>query len=168
MRRSLRHRARKSKIGETEVDMTSLLDILVNILFFLLHNYNAAGFVESLPAQVTVPSSYTRQISTQGIMLVVSDNKIWIDNKEIFDFSQGSDDSYDQNGKKIKALYDHMKDLRYGIELEKKITYDKKTPAPMINLVADKTVSYDLIKKIMHTCGEAGFVQFKFVVTGEK
>ena len=135
-----------------ELDITSLLDILVILLVFLLKSYNSTNLKLDLKKHVSLPQSDSRTLGDHAVIVQVDDQKrIFVKNKEIGRVLASQ---------KIDPLFDFLQRER---EIAKKKV---RHPSKKINLVLHKDLPYDAIKKVMHTSASAGFTEFKFIVTG--
>lgn len=144
--------SKRVKAEPMELDITSLLDILVILLVFLLKSYNASNLKLDLVKSLAIPDSKARKLGAHAIVVQVDKNKdIWIDKKNI-----GKAFGID----KVDSLYDFLQSRRdiAGVPGVKK--------AKTINLVLDKTLPYATMQKIMHTSALAGYTDFKFIVQG--
>lgn len=141
------------RVKETmDLDITSLLDVLVILLVFLLKSYNASNLKLNLVKNLVVPNSEARKLGDHAIIIQVdSDKKLFINKRQI-----GSINSYGEH----EQLLSELKLMREGskTEIEKK--------AKMINLVFDQTLPYKVVKSVMHTSAMAGYTEFKFIVQG--
>lgn len=167
--RSIKSKLRKQKKGSTtELDITSLLDVLVILIFFLIRSYNTSGIDMSIPAEINLPVSKSETINNAGVQIQVSPDKIWVDSKEILNSESITKNTYDQGGRRIIPLYDELvkkKEEIKAIALQTKYANDFSGRA---NLIIDKSLKYSYVKKLMYTCAEAGFKEFKFVVMSEE
>lgn len=68
MRKQSRLQARKNK-GAPDIDITSLLDVLVILLVFLLKSYNASDLTLDLVDNVKLPSSNTRLLGNNAVIV---------------------------------------------------------------------------------------------------
>jgi biopolymer transport protein ExbD len=143
----------RKKSEPMEIDITSLLDILVILLVFLLKSYNASNLKLNLVKNLQVPKSQVRKLGAHSVIVQVDkDKNIWIKRKKVGSVKTSQD--------KISALYS-------ALELEQKQYQAKnKKKNTAINLVFDKELPYSQIKKIMHTSALAGYSEFKFIVQG--
>lgn len=136
-----------------EVEITSLLDILVILLVFLLSVYSSSDLDLILVGGLTPPLSRSTILGTKAVVVQVDKNKkIWIDGKnigpqpgewrrnEIYSLSQALEEEKKQDG----AL-DHGR---------------------RINIVLDEGLPYEVMHKVMHTSALVGFTEFKFIVSG--
>lgn len=143
----------RKKSEPMELDITSLLDILVILLVFLLKSYNASNLKLNLVKDLQVPQSEVRKLGAHSIIVQVDKEKnIWIKRKKVGSAITRSD--------KIEPLY-------AALEAEQRVykaKNNKKNTA--INLVFDKELPYKQMKKIMHTSALAGYTEFKFIVQG--
>lgn len=140
----------RTKKEPMELDITSLLDVLVILLVFLLKSYNASDLKLDLVKDLVVPSSDARKMGHHAIIVQVdSKNKIYVNKKEIGEI-QGSGENSDL----LAAL--------------KSIRENAREPANSkvknINLVFDQSLPYKTMKSVMHTSAIAGYTEFKFIV----
>jgi len=167
--KSIKARSRRKKQNVFDIDITSLLDILTILLVFLLQSYNSSGVVINVPKGITIPKSDSESLSTFGINIQVSATNIYVDDKEVLNVeSMDATQIYDQDGRSIIPLYNQLVKLKENVKLVEKLSPDAKKFSGVANLVIDKSLKYSYLKKIMYTCAEAGFKEFKFVVLGEK
>ena len=165
--RSVRNKKRRTKREALEVDITSLLDILVILLVFLLKSYNSSGVIVTVPDGIKLPQSESQSINTPGVIVQVSPDKIWVDSKTILDKEDLPRRLYDEGKRRIIPLYNELVRKRDEIKNLSKQTPEAKEFSGIANLVIDKSLKYSYVKKIMYTCAAAGFKQYKFVVMGE-
>jgi biopolymer transport protein ExbD len=164
MARSARYRTRGKKNQVFDIDITSLLDILTILLVFLLQNYNSSGVVINVPEGIELPRSESESLNNFGINIQVSANQIWVDDKEILNSEAQPNQIYDQGGRRIIPLYDELVRVKEKIKSVEKSVEGATKFSGLANLIMDKSLKYDYIKRIMYTCAEAGFKEYKFVV----
>ena len=93
-----RFQRKRAKSEPMELDITSLLDILVILLVFLLKSYNASNLKLNLVKSLKIPDSKARKLGSHSVIVQVDkDKQIWIGNKVIgrIDRSEKIDDLYD-------------------------------------------------------------------------
>jgi biopolymer transport protein ExbD len=153
--------SKRAKKEPMEIDITSLLDILVILLVFLLKSYNASDLKLDLVKNLKVPDSKARKLGNHAVIIQVDQNSnVWVGKRIIAKIpSQGSE---------IPELLELLKNKK---EAEKaKIAQETRSPASKVskavNLVFDKDTPYKSLQKIMHTSAIAGFTEFKFIVQG--
>lgn len=160
----MRKRKRKSALT---IDITSLLDILTILLVFLIQSYNSSGVVINVPDGIVLPRSNSESMNTNGVNIQVSADKIWVDDKEVLNSEVLPERLYDLDGRRIVPLYDELVKVKENIKNTEKFSPNAVKFSGVANLVIDKTLKYSYLKKIMFTCAEAGFREYKFVVMNE-
>lgn len=162
---SIRYRLRRKKSKLVDVDITSLLDILTILMVFLLQSYNSSGVIINVPDEIKLPDSVSQSVNTFGVNVQISKSKIWVDDKEVVN-TEESDGSrlYDMGGRRIIPLYDELIKIKETIKQSEKLSPQAKKFSGIANLVMDKSLKYNYLKRVMFTCAEAGYKQFKFVV----
>jgi biopolymer transport protein ExbD len=164
MARYSRLRNRKKKNPVFDIDITSLLDILTILLVFLLQSYNSSGVVINVPKGIELPRSDSESLNSFGVNIQVSATNIWVDDEEIVRSDALPDQVYDHGGRRIIPLYDELVKLKEKFKQVEKSVPGANKFSGVANLVVDKSLKYSYIKKVMYTCAEAGFKEFKFVV----
>ena len=165
--RLIRKRGRKTKKEAFEVDITSLLDVLVIILVFLLKNYNSSGLIVNIPEGIKLPASKSQDLNTAGVIVQVSQEKIWVDNELLIEDTLETKE-YDQGGRRIIALFNELVKKRNLVKEIEKRAENAKPFSGVINLVVDKEVKYTYLKKLLFTSAQAGYKAYKFIVLAEE
>ena len=152
--------SKRVKKEPMEIDITSLLDILVILLVFLLKSYNASDLKLDLVKNLKVPDSKARKLGNHAVIIQVDKNSnVWVGKKIIATISS--------QGNEIPQLLELLKNQK---EAEKAKAQTNRLPASQlakaVNLVFDKDTPYKSLQKVMHTSAVAGFTEFKFIVQG--
>ncbi|MDC1174947.1 biopolymer transporter ExbD [Bacteriovoracaceae bacterium] len=166
--RSIRNRGRRPKKAILDLDITSLLDILVIMLVFLLKSYNSSGIVINVPKGLSLPESVSSSMNTAGVIVQVSPDTIWVDDKEIINKVKTPLSRITNANRGIYPLYNELVKKKQLIKQVEKSSPEAQKFSGVVNLIIDKTLKYSEIKTILHTCAEAGFKTYKFVVLGEE
>lgn len=170
MSRSFRNRMTKRKSVVGDIDMTSLLDIITILLVFLVLSYNPSGVEFNIDKTLELPKSMTLDMVHTGVVIQVSKEAVWVDNKKIIDMENENEMKIDQNGRRIVSLFNELVNKKALSDqvLQMAPTAQKfsnsETQKGLINIIADKTIRYSFLKKVLFTCAEAGFVKYKFLV----
>jgi biopolymer transport protein ExbD len=199
MRRSILNRRKRLKIKKDfELPLTSMMDILIIILIFLLKSYTSTSVSFATSSKINLPISTTEDVPSDALHLIIEPTGIIFDNVKVVDFilPQGKnpndlkpeDSTYEidstllgDGGRKILPLYDAMIKAKENAELlmsktkwvtpsntsNAQNTVNKETTTPkfqgIITIQADKSVRYELLRKIMYTAGSAQYKVFKFI-----
>lgn len=124
--RRLRHRINQS----FDLQLTSMMDVLVIIVVFLLKSYSASVSTFDPAAGLTLPVSASQDIPEESLQVVVTPEAITFENERILDFvlSSGSvgsteavykfkDSDLDEGKRLILPLYDALVKARNKAEL---------------------------------------------------
>jgi len=156
---------RRKKNQVFDIDITSLLDILTILLVFLLQSYNSSGVIINVPKGIELPKSASESLNNFGVNIQVSKTQIWVDDKEIVNTeNQETPNLFDEGGRRIVPLFDQLVKIKEVIKQSEKLSPDVKKFSGIANLVIDKSIKYNYVKRVMYTCAAAGFKEFKFVV----
>ena len=144
---------KRKKIETEEIDITSLLDILVILLVFLLQNMTNAELNPEIIANLTLPYSKSMGLARQGVVAQVNKQKqVFIDNTQV----GSSLDDPNINTilvERLKSLKSDPKNIKYN-------------QADYLNILVDRTLEYSYVQALMAAAVEAGFGKFKLVVQG--
>lgn len=148
---------RRKDIEIEELDITSLLDVLVILLVFLLQNMSNSELTLDLVRELALPYSKSRGVSENGVVVQVNAAKeVYLNNKVIGVLETGGGFSQDI-----------VNQLNTVVEETKLLSEQKEKGKPLlINLVLDKTLDYAIIDKLLKSSAKSGFTQFKFIVQG--
>lgn len=166
--RASRFKNRRKKTSVIDVDITSLLDILTILLVFLLQSYNSSGVIINVPDGIELPKSASESLNNFGVNIQVSKTNIWVDDKEVLNSeTAGSGQVFDEGGRRIVPLYNELVKIKETIKQSEKLSPEAVKFSGIANLVVDKSLKYNYLKRVMYTAASAGFKEFKFVVLTE-
>lgn len=168
--RAIRARHTKSANPNEEVDITSLMDILTILLIFLVASNSFTGEIINVIPDLTLPKSETINPTQAGVIIQVSQKELWVDNVKILSFEENDSQAitFDQGGRRIVPLFNELVKKRDEINAINKEVPKAVEFSGIANLVLDEKLRYDLVKKVMYTAAEAGFLEYKFIVLGEQ
>ena len=168
-------RARKSKRSarsrggddaEGDVNINSLMDIMVIILVFLLKSFGDQP-VKVAGSDLQVPKSSTELSPEDMTTITMTRNVLLVNDKKVTDIPvDKSQKRGGDTGMEIIPLLDKL-----NTTLEKKKREMKKVKEeykPVVTVVADQTTPYRLVTEVMYTAGQAGLSKYKFAVVKGK
>lgn len=165
----IRKRIKRRKPKVLDLDITSLLDILVILLVFLLKSYNSSGVVFNVPKDITLPRSSSQNLNNAGVLVQVSTTAIYVDDEIILDIqSTGGQKVFDNNNNLIIPLFDELTKRKKTYKEVAKSSENANDFSGVVNLIVDKSIKYNFLKKLLNTCASAGYQKYKFVVLGEE
>lgn len=144
------------KDGNDFVNLTSLLDVLIILLFFLLMSYNPTEFEINADKDINTPFSESLDFGKLATVVQVKPNlDIFLEKEKIGNLS--SDDDIAMMQSKFASAFESQKQKFAS----KKI--DPKNVAN-INFIMDGKVQYEYMEKIMLVAAQSGFENYKFIV----
>lgn len=169
MRKGASANARKRLALRGAVMLTSMMDILTVMLFFLLQNFSYTQTNFAAAKDVVLPASTTQQPPPDSpLQLVVSKNAVILDEVELAPIVNGDipREYLYRDGVTIvrlaQALQQHKKRSKY-IESRS----DTHSFTGTIVLQADKEHQFKLLKKVIYTAGVTDFVMLKLATMRE-
>ena len=181
--RGIRSRRGRRKINkEFELQLTSMMDVLVIIVVFLLKSYSTSTNNFTTVAGMKLPISASQDVPFDSLQVIITPEAMTFENERILEFQQtaaavGSADAdyafkqtdLDENAHRIIPLFDALmkaKDKADLLRAKSKARDAQGKPLPfegILAIQADKRVQYDTIRKIMYTAAAADYKTFRFL-----
>lgn len=163
--RSTRHAKRANRAARQRrhvvvINIVSLIDIFAILVFYLLVNALA---VEVLPSSqaLTLPQSVAQEEPRQTTVVMITPQAILVDSKSIMDLETAKAAS----GKLLPELKAELATkTQFTVEGE----LASNTTIGEVNIMADKSIPYALLKKVMATCTEARANKISLAVIEKK
>ena len=150
---------RRSKKGNTKLNITSMMDMFTIILVFLLKSFSAEGQLVTPAKGLTIPTSTIESAAKRGVELTVGRKSISVEGKEIMRTQEASK----TKGYMLQKLYDELS-LRAEEEKKSLEEYGGGEFKGDVNIQGDLSTKYELLTKIMYTCGQSGYPNMNLVV----
>lgn len=182
-RKSIRFRRNRKKIHKDfELQLTSMMDILVIILVFLLKSYATSTNNFTSVQGIKLPISKSQELPPDSLHLIVTPEAIFFENQRVVEFIKTAEDlgdgqanyafkneDLDEGNMRIARLFDALNTAREKAEdLRRKSPARDENGNPLpfdgiLAIQADKRVKYDTLRKIMYTAGTAKFRVFRLL-----
>ena len=155
--------ARKSRKYSEDVpfSLTSMMDMMTIILVFMIKNMDAEGQLLTQAENLILPISTSKiQPKTVSLTVVVDANYVIADNEQVVP----TPDVLAQEDLLVTRLDEILKDRR-AIEQEHALKMGLPADeAGNIIVQLDKNIPYDVMYKVMATCGFSGYTNIAFAV----
>lgn len=164
-----KHLSQKSA-STFKIQITSMVNMFVILLVFLLKSYSTSP-VNIVPSnQLTLPSSTSTKDPVDAVKLVVSQNGIFVEDKQVVSLAAGQlgtadVDATDTNF--IRSLYNELDTQAQKTKGIAKVNNELEFDGKVI-LQADRTLPYALLKKVMYTSMMAGYSDVKIAVVSKE
>ena len=153
-KRMERHHKRHK--GAPGFNLVSLMDIFTILVFFLLVN---TGEGEVLPStkNVELPESIAEQKPRQNVVVMVTEHDILVQGARVASIDELKTASALQIEPLIAALQQQN---------QRRVLLDPqgKKVAPEVTIMGSKDIPYQLLKKVMASCTEAGYGKISLAV----
>ena len=168
-KKQLKKALRDAEFGsEAELKMTSLMDIFVNVLIYLLMNYSTSPVDVQQTEDRKLPKSTTKIAVKDAITIGVTKKMILVNKKRVCEVQDGSVDASYKKDKKadsyvIMPLFKALKDAaNKAKKLSRRNSSIKFKGEVMI--VADRNMPFRLLAEVMYTAGQAEYGKYRFAV----
>ena len=146
------------------LNLTALMDILSNLLFFLLAAYAAQATEVENKAEMRLPSSSSQARLQLQLTVSISQQFIQVADTPVTPIEKGKlIEPVDEDGK-IPSLYAKLMGIK---DRRAQAGREQTGEASGILLLADKDTDSDVVSKVLKTAGQAGFVNVRFGVIAQ-
>jgi biopolymer transport protein ExbD len=156
-----------SRGGGTPVpalNLTALMDILSNLLFFLLAAYAAQATEVENKEEMRLPAS-TSQVRLQlQLTISITQHYIQVADAPVSFIEKGKLVEPEDEQGRIPSLYAKLVGIK---ERRAQSGREQAGEASGILLLADKDTDSDVVSKVLKTAGHAGFVNVRFGVIAQ-
>jgi biopolymer transport protein ExbD len=147
--------------GDINLNLTALMDILSNLLFFLLASYSAQEVEVQQKEQITLPASTSEAKVIQNLIITVSKKQILVADVPVAGLDGIKITDSAEEGDKIVTLFERLK----GVKSSRDAAGQSGMPGgDTVLLLADKSTDTGVITKVLKTSGMAGFPNVRFGV----
>ena len=157
MRNSRRiKRMSRNRLKITKMNLTSLMDVFTILVFFLLVNSGSVEILDA-PKEVTLPESRVQTKPRETVVIFVSPEEVLVQGQsvamvtDILDGVSGSTDPITARLAELKQNVVGPSTLAVAGSLE-------------VTILADKSVPFIVIKRIMSTCTGEGYENVSLAV----
>ena len=150
MKRMERNNRKGQEVTGLGLNLIPMMDVLCVLVFFLLfHSFNG-----DMPEQrIALPDSVVETRPRQTVTIVVSPEAVLVQGEAVISTAELLDDRIGI----VHEVTDRLKLLESNIP--KTVAEGKE-----ITLLADKTIPFKVLKKIMLTCTASGYGSISFAV----
>ena len=157
MRNSRRiKRMSRNRVKITKMNLTSLMDVFTILVFFLLVNSGSVEILEA-PKNVLLPESKVESKPRETVVISVSPEEIMVQGQlvaMVADLMEGQPGAIDP----ITARLSQLKNTIVGPNTR------VVAASQEVTILADRSVPFAVVKKIMSTCTGEGFENVSLAV----
>jgi biopolymer transport protein ExbD len=146
----------RNKKKVPSLNLTSLMDVFTILVFFLLFNTSSTEVVES-PKEIKLPHSVIEAKPRETVVIMVSPEAVLVQGQAVI----GTPELIASRNETIAAVTARLDQIeRNIIGISTKTVVDSKE----VTILADKTIPFSALKKIMSTCTGSGYGKISLAV----
>ena len=149
---------RGHKSTNSELNVVPMVDMFVMLVIFLLQQFSATGEVLYMQKDIKLPDAQHGQMIEIAPVVAVSSDQVVVTGVKVADIRELDADSGYLN---IPALEERLRDEKKRWEFIHQQDPDKKWDG-VVNIQADKGVPFRIVKRVMYSCGVAGYFNVNF------
>ena len=149
-------RMSRNRIRITKMNLTSLMDVFTILVFFLLVN-SATTEVLDTPKRISLPESVVESKPRETVVIFVSPSEVMVQGEPVVRI----EDILAMEGERIEPISERLAKLSENvIGLKTKVVAKSQE----ITILADKSVPFNVVKKVMSTCTGEGYGRISLAV----
>ncbi|MFP4680424.1 MAG: ExbD/TolR family protein [Chitinispirillaceae bacterium] len=154
----------QKKAGNASLNITSMMDMFTIILVFLLKSFSADGSILTNADNLVLPNSDSKKKPQEvNLQVAVSPEMVLIDNQAIVPTKDIRKISNEEHDPIVKKLDDKLKACLSQEEEMVRLGALNEVQGKVV-IQVDKNVCFDVLFKIMNTCGKVGYNNMNFAV----
>jgi biopolymer transport protein ExbD len=149
-------RMARNRVTVTKMNLTSLMDVFTILVFFLLVNSAATEVLET-PKQITLPASNVEDKPRETVVIFVSPTEVTVQGEQVAlvaDILAAPGQNIDAIGARLAAVNASVIGLKTRTVVESR----------EVTILADRSVPFSVVKKVMSTCTSQGFEKISLAV----
>ncbi len=158
MRKSKRmRRMERNKKKLTGLNLTSLMDVFTILVFFLLFHASGSEVMEA-PKQIKLPDSAVETKPRETVVIMVSPDSVLVQGKAVI----STPELLEAKIETVAEITERLRQIEQNIiGISTKTVVESKE----VTILADKTIPFHVLKKIMSTCTGSGYGRISLAVT---
>jgi biopolymer transport protein ExbD len=149
---------RGHKSTNSELNVVPMVDMFVMLVIFLLQQFSATGEVLYMQKDIKLPDAQHGQMIEIAPVVAVSADQVVVTGVKVADIRELDSDSGYLN---IPALEERLRDEKKRWEFIHQQDPHTKWDG-VVNIQADKGVPFRIVKRVMYSCGVAGYFNVNF------
>ena len=138
------------------LNLTSLMDVFTILVFFLLFHASGSEVLEA-PKQIKLPDSVVETKPRETVVIMVSPERVVVQGKAVMN----TPELLDVKMTTVAEITERLKQLERNII---GITTKTVVESKEVTILADKTIPFRALKKIMSTCTGSGYGKISLAV----
>ena len=145
------------KATNAELNVVPMVDMMTMLVIFLLNQFSSTGEVLYMQKDIKLPDARHGQMIELAPVVAVSAEQIVVTGQKVSDVADLDKDSGYLN---IPALEERLRDEKKRWEFIHQS--DGAKFDGIVNIQADQKVPFRIVKRVMYSCGVAGYFNLNF------
>jgi biopolymer transport protein ExbD len=141
-----------------ELNVVPMVDMMTMLVIFLLQQFSATGEVLYMQKDIKLPDANHGQLIEVAPVIAISGSEIAVTGVKVADVADLDRDSGYLN---IPGVEERLRDEKKRWDFIHQQDPDKKWDGA-VNIQADKAVPFRIVKRVMYSCGVAGYFNVNF------
>lgn len=146
------------KPTNADLNVVPMVDMMTMLVIFLLQQFSSTGEVLYMQKDIKLPDARHGQTIELAPVVAVSAQQIVVTGQKVADVADLDRDSGYLN---IPALEERLRDEKKRWEFIHQNNPDRKWEG-IVNIQADTKVPFRIVKRVMFSCGVAGYFNLNF------
>jgi biopolymer transport protein ExbD len=146
----------RNRVTVPKMNLTSLMDVFTILVFFLLVNSATTEVLET-PKQIILPASFVEEKPRETVVIFISANEVTVQGEAVIQ----TPEILAWPTQRIDPIATRLSELSASI-----IGLSTQTVAKSqeVTILADRTIPFSVIKRVMSTCTGEGYEQISLAV----
>ncbi len=150
--------SRGRRATNAELNVVPMVDMMTMLVIFLLQQFSATGEVMYMQKDIKLPDAHHGQMIEIAPVVAISSQQVVVTGVKVADIPDLDRDSGYLN---IPGLEERLRDEKKRWEFIHKQDPNSKWDG-VVNIQADKGVPFRIVKRVMYSCGVAGYFSVNF------
>ena len=146
----------KTGMKSPGLNMVPLMDVFTILVFYLLVNSSSSDVMEP-PKSINLPASFVDSKPRETVSVIVTEYKILVQGEYVISTA----DVVSTTEPEILAIMQRLVELRKRVI---GISEKTATDSGEVTVLADKTIPFEILNKVMSSCTHAGYEKISLAV----
>ena len=146
----------KTGMKSPGLNMVPLMDVFTILVFYLLVNSSSSDVMEP-PKSINLPASFVDSKPRETVSVIVTEYKILVQGEYVISTA----DVVSTTEPEILAIMQRLVELRKRVI---GISEKTVTDSGEVTVLADKTIPFEILNKVMSSCTHAGYEKISLAV----
>lgn len=149
-------RMSRNRVTVPKMNLTSLMDVFTILVFFLLVNSATTEVLET-PKQITLPASVVEEKPRETVVIFISPEEVTVQGEAV----ASTREIAAFEGQDIAPIAERLAELNESVI---GLSTQAVAKSQEVTILADRSVPFTVIKRVMSTCTSEGFAQISLAV----